>query len=67
MVRLDTWSHILNMFPKKSRAIDRGQRTPMDKDILYFISTTHNYNVFKEITLDVKSNLMVLTEDLTEL
>ena len=51
-----------NMFPKKSRAIDRGQRTPMDKDILYFISTTHNYNVFKEITLDVKSNLMVLTE-----
>ena len=51
-----------NMFPKKSHAIDRGQRTPMHKDILYFISTTHNYNVFKEITLDVKSNLMVLTE-----
>ena len=51
-----------NMFPKKSRAIDRGQRTPMDRDILYFISTTHNYNVFKEITLDVKTNLKVLTE-----
>ena len=51
-----------NMFPEKSRPIDRGQRTPMDRDILYFISTTHNYHVFKEITEDVKSNLLVLTE-----
>ena len=51
-----------NMFPEKSRPIDGGQRTPMDRDILYFISTTHNYNVFKDITLDVKSNLLVLTE-----
>ena len=51
-----------NMFPEKSRPIDRGQRTPMDRDILYLISTTHNYHVFKEITEDVKSNLLVLTE-----
>ena len=51
-----------NIFPEKSRPIDRGQRTPMDRDILYFISTTHNYHVFKEITEDVKSNLLVLTE-----
>lgn len=51
-----------NMFPQKSHAIDRGQRTPQHRDILYFISTTHNYHVFKEITEDVKSNLLVLTE-----
>lgn len=51
-----------SMFPTQTIRIDRGQRTPMSKDILYFISTTHNYNVFDNITLDVKTNLMVLCE-----
>ncbi len=33
-------------------------------EILYLISTTHNYNVFEDPTLDVKTNLVVLTEAL---
>jgi nucleoside-diphosphate-sugar epimerase len=33
-------------------------------DMLYLISTTHNYNVFTDPTLDVKTNLVVLTEAL---
>lgn len=33
-------------------------------DILYLISTTHNYNVFTDPTLDVKTNLLFLTETL---
>jgi nucleoside-diphosphate-sugar epimerase len=33
-------------------------------DILYLISTTHNYHVFDDPTLDVKTNLVVLTEAL---
>jgi nucleoside-diphosphate-sugar epimerase len=32
--------------------------------MLYLISTTHNYNVFTDPTLDVKTNLGVLTETL---
>jgi nucleoside-diphosphate-sugar epimerase len=33
-------------------------------DMLYLISTTHNYHVFDDPTLDVKTNLLVLTETL---
>ena len=33
-------------------------------EILYLISTTHNYHVFDDPTLDVKTNLVVLTEAL---
>lgn len=33
-------------------------------DMLYLISTTHNYNVFTDPTLDVKTNLLVFTETL---
>jgi nucleoside-diphosphate-sugar epimerase len=32
--------------------------------MLYLISTTHNYHVFDDPTLDVKTNLLVLTETL---
>jgi len=36
----------------------------MRSDILYLISTTHNYNVFTDPTLDVKTNLLTFTEAL---
>ena len=32
--------------------------------MVYFISTTHNYHVFDDPTLDVRTNLLVLTETL---
>jgi len=46
--------------PRYSRRPNPYKKT----DILYLISTTHNYNVFTDPTLDVKTNLVVLTETL---
>jgi nucleoside-diphosphate-sugar epimerase len=46
--------------PRYSRRPNPYKKT----DILYLISTTHNYNVFTDPTLDVKTNLVVLTEAL---
>ena len=40
--------------------INREEREPQSKDILYFISTVDNYNVFDDLTLDVETNLKVL-------
>lgn len=42
--------------------IPRTQRIPESNNILYFISTTDNYNIFEDITLDVKTNLLTLCE-----
>jgi nucleoside-diphosphate-sugar epimerase len=46
--------------PRYSRRPNPYKKT----DILYLISTTHNYHVFDDPTLDVKTNLVVLTEAL---
>ena len=40
----------------------RENRVPRTNDILYLISTTDNYNVHENITLDVETNLKVLCE-----
>lgn len=50
------------MFPEKVLLQERDSRVPKSKDILYFISTVDNYNIFGDITLDVKTNLQVLCE-----
>lgn len=45
--------------------VPRYSRRPQpNTEILYLISTTHNYNVFDDTTLDVNTNLVVLTEAL---
>lgn len=44
--------------------IDRDWRTPKSNKVLYFISTTSNNNIFLDATLDVKTNLLDLTERL---
>lgn len=51
-----------NLFPDETIGIPRDQRCPESKNILYFISTTSNYNIFKDIHLDVKTNLNILLE-----
>jgi nucleoside-diphosphate-sugar epimerase len=48
------------LVPRWSRRPDPYKKT----DILYLISTVHNYNVFTDPTLDVKTNLVVFTETL---
>ena len=49
------------LFPGHS-LIYREDREPETTDILYFISTTHNYHVYEDVTLDVETNLKVLCE-----
>lgn len=51
-----------SMFPDTTVKISRDQRSPETKDILYFISTVDNYNVFSDLTLDVDTNLTLLCE-----
>lgn len=59
---VDRWKTQDNLYlpPRYSRRPDPYKKT----DMLYLISTTHNYNVFTDPTLDVKTNLLVLTETL---
>ena len=52
-------SNFLKLFPDNI-IIKRGSVKPLSKDILYFISTVHNYNVFDDMTKDVKVNLELL-------
>jgi nucleoside-diphosphate-sugar epimerase len=54
--------NFVKMFPDKVTIIPREHRIPKSKNILYFISTVDNYNVFDDITLDVETNLKVLCE-----
>ena len=54
------------MFAKESLLIPRTQRIPETNNILYFISTTHNYNVFEDPHLDVETNLNLLIDVLKE-
>jgi nucleoside-diphosphate-sugar epimerase len=45
--------------------IPRDSRKPQSSDILYFISTTTNQNVFKDLQIDIDTNLKILTEVLS--
>ena len=42
--------------------MQRDERKPKTKEILYFISTVDNYNIHDNITLDVNTNLKILCE-----
>ena len=53
-----------NIYSDNTVTIDREQRRPKSKDILYLISTVDNYNIFNKPVLDVNTNLNVLLETL---
>lgn len=38
-------------------AVNRGNFEPYTDDVLYLISTTHNYNVFDDVHIDINTNL----------
>ena len=57
-------SKYLEIFRKDCFPIDREERFPKSENILYFISTTHNYNIFENPYLDIDTNLKVLIESL---
>lgn len=42
--------------------ISRDSREPQSKNILYFISTTTNYNIFENLHVDINTNLNLLME-----
>ncbi len=51
----------IKMFPNNI-SIPRDNREPLTKDILYFISTVDNYNIFDDLFIDVDTNLKTLCE-----
>lgn len=53
-------SRFLELYEEESRAIPRSVYKPDTKNVLYFISTTSNYNVFDNVHLDIDTNLSVL-------
>lgn len=55
-------SHFLKQFPEETVAVPRDERNPPTDEILYLISTTHNYHVFDDLKKDVETNLSVLME-----
>lgn len=42
--------------------IPRDTKSPKSNNILYFISTAHNYNIYDDLTLDVETNINLLCE-----
>ena len=54
-------SNFSDMFPDNI-LISREEREPLSNEILYLISTVDNYNIYKDISLDVKTNLTILCE-----
>ena len=52
-------SNFVRLFPNHIR-INKHSLKPETEDILYLISTVDNYNVFEDITKDVKINLELL-------
>lgn len=57
-------SNYCRMYPDQI-FIPRDSRKPQSSDILYFISTTTNQNVFKDLQIDIDTNLKILTEVLS--
>jgi nucleoside-diphosphate-sugar epimerase len=52
----------MELYPIESFAEDRSSIISKNKDILYFRGTNSNYSVFKDPTLEIKTNLLLLTE-----
>ena len=53
-------SNFVKLYPDKCNIIERENNVPIDHDVLYLISTTHNYHVFSDVHLDVNTNLTKL-------
>lgn len=52
------------MFRDRVHVIPRDQHGPESDDVLYLISTTHNYHVFDNVTMDIETNLEHLARTL---
>ena len=59
-------SRFMDMYPQESISIPRLQNKPMSTDVVYFISTAHNYYIFEKPHLDIDTNLNKLIDVLEE-
>lgn len=59
-------SNYVRMYSHKAIPIAKCQDAPKSKDILYFISTTHNYHIFDDPHRDIDTNLNKLISVLEE-
>ena len=50
------------MYPDSTILVPRNNRSPITKDVLYFISTTTNQSVFKDLHVDINTNLSLLMD-----
>jgi len=57
-------SNWISLYKDISFAERRDSINPQHKNILYFRSTNSNYNVLKDPSIDIKTNLLLLTETL---
>jgi len=55
-------SKFKELYDREVYVQEREDRCPLVNDVVYTISTIHNYNVHDKITLDVETNLKVLCE-----
>jgi nucleoside-diphosphate-sugar epimerase len=55
-------SMFCSLFPNDVVKIDRNDYVPKTKNILSFISTTDNYNIFTEPLKDIETNLIILVK-----
>lgn len=55
-------SRFKDLYPDLTYIHDRENNEPKYKDILYMISTTHNYNIFDNPQKDIETNLTKLIE-----
>ena len=53
------------MYSDKVTLVPRDGRNPTTKDVLYFISTTTNQSVFKDLYVDIDTNLTLLMDVLS--
>ena len=49
-------------YPEETIVIPREERRPQSNNVLYFLSTTSNYNVFQDLHVDINTNLNILME-----
>ena len=58
-------SRYCELFPD-TVVIPREQDTPASSEVLYFISTTHNYNIFTDPHKDISTNVTKMISVLEE-
>ena len=50
------------MYSDEVIAIEKNDRQPKSKNILYLISTTTNYNFYNDLFVDIDTNLKIFME-----